>query len=249
MTTNSLDASGRIGENPLASEKCLQIRSEGTPMAAATWIVNETMILTRSEIADVLADLHRKARRSLNTRQNLVIFRLATCCGLRVSELVGLSLADICIGVPKPYIRVRKAIAKLGKPRRVPLWWDAGTLADIEAWKAERVEQGAAAGEPFVCSLARGSAGKRLDRRNARNRFKAACAVLGKERQRQLTIHNGRHSFVSHALHAGRSLAEVKEAAGHANIATTSIYTHVAVEDDGTPGNIFDFRGAEQKVG
>ncbi len=54
-----------------------------------------------------------------------------------------------------------------------------------------------------------------------------------------LTIHDGRHSFVSHALRAGRSLAEVRDAAGHANVATTSLYTHVAVEDDGEIGNIF----------
>ena len=35
----------------------------------------------------------------------------------------------------------------------MPLWWDAGTLADVAAWKAQRVRQGAGDGEPFVCSL------------------------------------------------------------------------------------------------
>jgi hypothetical protein len=37
----------------------------------------------------VLADQHRKAARSVNTRMNLVIFRLAYCCGLRVGFLIG----------------------------------------------------------------------------------------------------------------------------------------------------------------
>ncbi len=43
------------------------------------------------------------------------------------------------------------------------------------------------------------------------------CRILGTERQREITIHTGRHSFVSHAL-AGpnaRSLAEVRDAVGH----------------------------------
>ena len=68
------------------------------------------------------------------------------------------------------------------------------------------------------------------------------CRVLGTERQAELTIHHGRHSFVSHALAGGRTLAEVRDAAGHANIATTSVYVHIATTDDGDePGDLFDF--------
>lgn len=72
------------------------------------------------------------------------------------------------------------------------------------------------------------------------------CRMLGTERQQELTIHTGRHSFVSHAL-AGpnaRSLAEVRDAAGHSSLAITSIYTHVATDDDGDDvGDLFDFTG------
>ena len=57
---------------------------------SVTWTIDVTKILSESEIARVLADLKRRARRSVNSRQNLVIFRLATCCGLRVSEICGL---------------------------------------------------------------------------------------------------------------------------------------------------------------
>ena len=78
-----------------------------------------------------------------------------------------------------------------------------------------------------------------LGRRNARHLV--ACRVLGGNRQRELTIHHGRHSFVSHALAGGSSLAEVRDAAGHASIATTSVYTHVATNDDGGVGDLFEF--------
>jgi integrase len=72
-----------------------------------------------------------------------------------------------------------------------------------------------------------------------RRRFQTACGVLGWERVRTLTLHHGRHTFVSHALAGGRTLAEVRAAAGHASLQTTSIYLHVAVDDDGEPGKLF----------
>ncbi len=56
------------------------------------------------------------------------------------------------------------------------------------------------------------------------------------------TIHHGRHTFISHALAGGRSLAEVRDAAGHANVSITSGYLHVAVDDEGGVGNLFERR-------
>lgn len=200
--------------------------------------IDQTRILSAAEISTVLGDLRRK-KRSVNTRQNLILFRLATCCGLRVSECVGLKLSNVRVGSGKPHIYVPKEIAKRGVQRRVPLWWDAGTLADLTTWKAEREAQGASAGDPFICSQSKGTTGKTLSVRNAQARFKASVGVLGAERQADLSIHCGRHSFCSHALAGGRTVAEVRDAAGHANISTTSIYLHTVSEDD-TVGNLFD---------
>ena len=125
--------------------------------------------------------------------------------------------------------------------RQIPLWWDQGTLDDLRAWKREREQQGASASDYFVCAQQDGTRGKRLDRRNARNRFIVACRALGSARAAEITIHHGRHSYISHALAGGRSLAEVAAAAGHANITITAIYTHVAVDDDGRIGSLFSF--------
>jgi integrase len=63
--------------------------------------------------------------------------------------------------------------------------------------------------------------------------------VLGNERLGSLTLHHGRHTFVSHAFAGGRTLAEVRAAAGHSSLQTTSVYLHVAVDDNGQVGNIF----------
>ena len=151
------------------------------------------------------------------------------------------------MGITRPYIRIPKTIAKGGRPRRVPLWWDAQTLADLTTWKEERIQQGAGPGDLFVCAQSRPAFGHKLHRLDARQRFIRAYRALGKERQATLTIHHGRHSFVSHALAGGRTLAEVRDAAGHANISTTSIYTHVALtEDDDAPGDLFNFTASTE---
>ncbi len=102
-----------------------------------------TKILTRREVGAVLADLARKAPRSPNTRMNLVLFRLAACCGLRASEIAQLQVGDVRTELPRPHLRIRAGAAKGGRPRIVPLWWDAGTLADLAAWKKHRIVQGA----------------------------------------------------------------------------------------------------------
>jgi len=75
-----------------------------------------------------------------------------------------------------------------------------------------------------------------LQRAAIRRRFLTACKILGSARARTLTIHHGRHTFISHALAGGRSLAEVRSAAGHSNVAVTSVYLHVVVDDEEVVG-------------
>jgi len=59
------------------------------------WRIDAGKILTRRELAAVLADLAGKASRSANARSNRIICRLACCCGLRASEITALQLGDV----------------------------------------------------------------------------------------------------------------------------------------------------------
>jgi integrase/recombinase XerD len=204
-----------------------------------TRLIDATKILTRRELAIVLAELKRKAERSPGTWLNLMIFRLAACCGLRVSELASLRLADVRVEVSRPHLVIRRGAAKGGRSRTVPLWWDAGTLADLAAWKAQRIDDGSKPDEVFVASPRRGSSSRHLSRHTLRKRFRTACKSLGAPRLASLTIHHGRHTFISHALAGGRTLAEVRDAVGHGNVSITSGYLHVAVEDDEPIGTLF----------
>ena len=111
-----------------------------------------------------------------------------------------------------------------------------GTLDDIVAWVATRRAQGGREADPFVCCLQTRKLGQPLGRHVLRKRFRTACRSLGKDRLKQLTIHHGRHTFISHALAGGRTLAEVRDAAGHSNVSITSCYLRLAVDDSGNPG-------------
>jgi len=162
-----------------------------------TWRVDATKILTRRELAAVLADLTRRARRSPGACINLMLVRLACCCGLRASEIAGLRLRDVHVAGDRPHIYIRREIAKCGHARRVPLWWDAGTLADLGAWLAHRADQGATARDPVLCSLQKNQSGAVLSRHALRRRFKTACKVIetdGGERRDE------RRSFRRNAL-------------------------------------------------
>lgn len=193
-----------------------------------------TRILTADEVRKVLANLRYK--QVPNAKLNQTIFRLSCCCGLRVKEIVGLNVSDFIFVGPKPCVRVRRAITKGQESKRrarvVPLWWDKGTLDDLRAWHASRIEAGAQPDDPFVCGVSRVNSGKRLTTTLARKKWKTAIKSLGSERVSQLGIHSGRRSFCSHALSVGRSLIEVRDAAGHSNVSTTSIYLYALERPD-----------------
>jgi integrase len=121
----------------------------------------------------------------------------------------------------------------------VPLWWDAGTLEDLAAWKTERLRAGAEYDEPFLAWLIPLRAVKIFSRHTLRKRFRAAYKVLGAARPDSLTIHHGHHTFISHALAGGRALAEVRDVERHADVRITSGNSHVAVDDEIAIGNRF----------
>jgi len=187
--------------------------------------MRESQFLIRDEIHRVIRDARRRARTSRQARLNLTIFRLSCCCGLRVSEICGLNCGDLKLQTDRPEIHVRKETAKGKKGRYVKIWWDKGTLDDLRIWLGIRLGQGAKANDPFICGQF-GTSGKRLTRDLAAKRWRTAIQVLGPERVKQLHIHCGRHSYISHSLASGRSLPEVQENVGHSSIGSTNAYVH-----------------------
>ncbi len=176
--------------------------------------------------------------RSPNTRLNLVLFRLACCCGLRASEIASLQIDDVRVGIARPHLRIRHGAAKGSRANRSALVGcrNAGRYRRL----ARRTPSGAC--RPMPRSSTPG-----VPAENPAN-FPATRSENGSAPRARflvpngfaLTIHHGRHTFVSHALAGGRTLAEVRDAAGHANVSITSEYLHVAAEDAGSLGRLFE---------
>lgn len=208
------------------------------------WGIDVSKILLPDEIKTVWADLNKRAARSLNSRQNRMIFLLATCYGLRCSEILQLRLMDVKCDIPQPFINLRKAITKTKKSRRVPLSIDATACEQIKQWKAERTSQGADGKDPFVCTIAKGGIvvcfgnynrrgpGHPLSRTAIYHRYKTACRILGPDRVSTIHPHTGRHTAATVLLHQGMPPVRVMRILGHSNLATTTIYSHVI--PDGT---------------
>jgi integrase/recombinase XerD len=137
--------------------------------------------------------------------------------GMRVSELAGLKLGDINLEVG--YVR---CFGKGGRERIIPL----GSHA-VEALRAYirglRQVLAESAGRVDAVFLSR--TGLPLDRTNLWRlvtRYAAAAGI-----QQTVSPHTLRHCFATHLLEGGADLRVVQELLGHADVATTQIYTHV----------------------
>jgi integrase/recombinase XerD len=141
--------------------------------------------------------------------------------GLRVSELVSLPLA--AARGEKRFLVVR---GKGDKERLVPLGEPA--RAALAAYLARR--DGFVAGKKSERFLfpSRSAAGH-LTRRRCGQMMKELALAAGIDPAR-LSPHVLRHAFATHLLDRGADLRSVQEMLGHADIATTQIYTHVAGE-------------------
>lgn len=170
--------------------------------------------LTREEVDRLLAAPDPATPRGLRDRAILETF-YAT--GLRVSELAALTLDSLHFDAE--YIR---CVGKGDKERVVPIGGRA--IAAVQAWlergRPAYAARGAAGRAVFLSRL-----GRPLTRNGLWRHIRAYARKAGI--RKELSPHTLRHSFASHLLANGASLRVIQEMLGHADIATTQIYTHV----------------------
>ncbi|HHQ41031.1 MAG TPA: tyrosine recombinase XerC, partial [Chromatiales bacterium] len=135
--------------------------------------------------------------------------------GLRLAELVGLDLGDADLGARE--VRVRRG--KGGRGRIVPLGGKAG--AALARWLELRPEL-AAPGERALFVSRRGT---RISPRQVEARVAHWARRTGLDVP--LHPHVLRHAFATHLLESSGDLRAVQELLGHADVATTQIYTHL----------------------
>ncbi len=146
--------------------------------------------------------------------RDLCMFELMYSSGLRLSELAELNLESLDLRAGE--VRV---IGKGNKERVLPVGRKA--VDAIRAWLSVRPEL-APEGEKAVFVSRRGD---RLSRRSIQSRLGRWGITRGADQK--LHPHLLRHSFASHMLESSGDLRAVQELLGHADIATTQVYTHL----------------------
>jgi integrase/recombinase XerD len=199
-----------VAEHWLDADPCELVEA---PRAAQ----RSPVVLGEKAVAELLAAPNRTTPRGI---RDAAMLELLYASGLRVSELVRLPLADA--NLKQGFVRVT---GKGKKTRMVPMGESA--RAAIDHYLAE-VRPGwvKSRDEPALFLTERG---KPMTRQGfwkllgAYARAAGVRAVGG-----AVSPHKLRHSFATHLLERGADLRAVQAMLGHADIATTQLYTHVS---------------------
>jgi integrase/recombinase XerD len=176
-----------------------------------------------SDVEALLAAAARTGRSASDRLRNQCLLEVLYATGLRVSELVSLPVAAVR-GDPR-MVLVR---GKGNKERMVPMSTPARQA--VQAWLAEKDRQDAAL-------RAKGGVASRflfpgtgadgfLTRQYFYTLIKDIAVTAGID-PALVTPHTLRHAFATHLLAGGADLRVIQTLLGHADIATTEIYTHV----------------------
>lgn len=211
------------------ARRVAEVRSFGNYLRREGWLAGSPFLWLRApkqgrRLPDVLSVEETVALLSqpdLRTPQGLrdrTILEVLYAGGLRVSELVGLDLADI--DLHRGEVRVlgkgdKERIALLGEPA---LRWLRAYLAEGRP----KLGRAASAG-PAVFVNRRGG---RLTARSVQTLLQRYSVRAGIDKH--ITPHVLRHTFATHLLDGGADLRVVQELLGHAQLSTTQVYTHVS---------------------
>lgn len=153
-------------------------------------------------------------------QRNKAVLEVLYGCGLRVSELTALDMAecDLSTGLLRVY-------GKGSKERLVPIGGSALTALRSYLGKARALLH-----TKKTCAPPEGSAvflnarGKRLSRQGI---YGIVVEYGQRVALKDLHPHSLRHSYATHLLEGGADLRSIQQLLGHASISTTQIYTHV----------------------
>jgi len=198
-----------LRENLLTRDPTLKLLAAKQPPRVPK-VLSEAQVEALLEAPDVALPLGLRDRTMLE---------LMYACGLRVSELV--TLKSVHLGLDEGVLRVT---GKGGKERLVPFGeeahaWLRRYLAEARA----HILQGQASDALFV--TARGGPMTRQMFWQLIKKYAVIAHVTA-----PLSPHTLRHAFATHLLNHGADLRAVQMLLGHADISTTTIYTHVARE-------------------
>jgi integrase/recombinase XerD len=176
-------------------------------------------VLTREQVARLLAQPGGTEPLALRDR---ALLELMYACGLRASEAVGLELADVDLEEALLCARGKGA-----KERIVPIGRQAVAALRAYIRSGRPVLLSARAARP-PSQLFLNSRGVGLTRQGLYKIVQGHARSAGLHER--MSPHTLRHSFATHLLAGGCDLRSLQEMLGHADLATTQVYTHLSAE-------------------
>ena len=176
--------------------------------------------LSLQEVEQLLQTAHIMPKQRTDKMRLTCLMDLLYATGMRVTELVSLPVAAVR-GNPD-MILVR---GKGGKERMVPL--SPGARDAVILWLSVRDQDEAHTKSTFLFP-SRGKQGH-LTRIWFFQQIKKLALMAGVNAEK-VTPHSLRHAFATHLLAGGADLRSIQTLLGHADIATTEIYTHIQYE-------------------
>jgi integrase/recombinase XerD len=172
--------------------------------------------LTLDEVDLILSAAHARAQEGPQGVRNDAMIELLYATGLRVSELVGLTVDDLHLD--RGFL---KTMGKGRKERIVPIGKSA--IRSIQLYLAtarETLRKGRSTQALFLTRLGRGM---------SRQMFWKLLKDLARRAgiRKDISPHVFRHSFATHLVQRGADLRSVQAMLGHSDISTTQIYTHL----------------------
>ena len=173
-------------------------------------------VLSRAEVARLLAAPRGGDPSALRDR---ALLELMYACGLRASEAIGLEVGDVDLEAG-----VLRARGKGAKERLVPIGREAvvATRAYLDHGRPALV---GLRDEARLIVNRRGGALTRQGLYKIVQRYARDAGLQGR-----MSPHTLRHTFATHLLAGGCDLRSLQEMLGHADIATTQIYTHLSAQ-------------------
>jgi integrase/recombinase XerD len=173
-------------------------------------------VLQRGEVQKLLAAPRGTDPTALRDR---ALLELMYACGLRASEAIDLTLADIDLAAG-----ILRARGKGSKERLVPVGSEA--VSAVRIWlQRGRPELVGLRDEPHLFVNHRGGGLTRQGLYKIVQRHARTAGLEGR-----MSPHTLRHTFATHLLAGGCDLRSVQEMLGHADVATTQIYTHLSTD-------------------
>ena len=173
-------------------------------------------VLSRDEVARLLAQPEGSEPPVLRDR---ALLEVMYACGLRASEAIDLDLADLDLDA-----RSLRARGKGNKERLVPVGGAAARALGVYLIRGRP----RLVGDRYETRLFVNHRGSGLTRQGLYKivqRYAAAAGLDGK-----MSPHTLRHTFATHLLAGGCDVRSLQEMLGHADVATTQLYTHLSAE-------------------